>query len=112
MVAFWPLLFPLSVLRYFTLITLERSWTCTWPLTLLPESPTRFSWKSTMKVRFGLVPTDPYWMLLTSGARSSQNQKSVGPVKLALGKAVFVVGFAPVVVPNWRMPLVPIVAFV
>src|SRR6185503_13374500 len=106
MVAFWPLLFALSVLRYLTLITFELSWTCTWPFTLLPESPTRFSWKSTMKVRFGLVPTVPYWMLLVSGLRSSQNQKSVGPVKLALGKAVLAVGLAPVVVPNWRMPFV------
>src|SRR6185436_19331899 len=112
MVAFWPLLCALSVLRYFTLITLERSWTCTWPLTLLPESPTRFSWKSTMNVRFGLVPTVAYWMLLPSGARSSQNQKTVGPEKLALGRAVFAVGLAPPSVPNWRMPLVPMVTWV
>jgi hypothetical protein len=41
-----------------------------------------------------------------------QFQNTVGPVKLALGRAVFVVGLAPVVVPNWMSPFVPMVAFV
>src|SRR4051812_29216817 len=110
MVALCPLAPPLIVLRYCTFITFDPSWICTWPLTTLPVSPTRFSWKSMMNVRFGLVPTVAYWMLLLNGWRSSQYQKSVGPAKLALGSAVFVVGFAPVVVPNWTSPLVPIVA--
>ena len=75
-----------------------------------PVSPTRFSWKSMMNVRFGLVPTVPYWMLLLKVWRSSQYQKSVGLGKLELGSAVLVVGLAPVVVPNWTRPLVPMVA--
>ena len=75
-----------------------------------PVSPTRFSWKSTMNVRFGLVPTVPYSMLLVKVWRSSQYQKSVGFGKLELGSAVFVVGLAPVVVPNWMRPFVPMVA--
>src|ERR1051325_5711000 len=37
-------------------------------------------------------------MFPPSGTRSSQYQKTVGPVKLALGRAAFVVGLAPVVV--------------
>ncbi len=63
-----------------------------------------------MNVRFGLVPTVPYWMLLLKVWRSSQYQKSVGLGKLELGSAVLVVGLAPVVVPNWTRPLVPMVA--
>ena len=57
-----------------------------------------------------LVPTVAYSMLLPKVWRSSQYQKSVGFGKLELGSAVLVVGFAPVVVPNWTRPLVPIVA--
>src|SRR5437867_5928453 len=110
MVALWPLAPPLIVLRYFTFITLEPSWISTWPLIWFPVSPTRFSWKSMMKVRLGLVPTVAYWMLLLKVWRSSQYQKSVGPEKLPLGSAVLAAGFAPVVVPNWTSPLVPIVA--
>ena len=71
-VAVCPLAPALIVLRYLTSRTLERSWICTWPFTLSPVAATRFSWKSTMNVRFGLVPTVPYWMLLTSVCRSSQ----------------------------------------
>ena len=65
-VALCPLALALIVLRYRTSMTFERSWICTCPFTLSPELATRFSWKSTMNVRFGLVPTVPYWMLLTS----------------------------------------------
>jgi hypothetical protein len=111
-VALWPFAPPLIVLRYCTLISFEPSWIWTWPFTTLPVSPTRFSWKSMMNVRLGLVPTVAYSMLLPKGWRSSQYQKTVGPVKLALGSAVFVVGFAPVVVPNCTSPFVPIVAVV
>ena len=74
-----------------------------------PVSPTRFSWKSTMNVRFGLVPTVPYSMLLVKVWRSSQYQKSVGFGKLELGRLALVGGLLPVVVPNWMSPLVPIV---
>ena len=49
----------LSVLRYFTLTRFERSWIWTCPFTLSPVAATRFSWKSMMKVRFGLVPDVP-----------------------------------------------------
>jgi hypothetical protein len=59
MVALWPLAFALSVLRYLTLIRPDPSWTCTCPLTLSPVLATRFSWKSTMNVRLGAVPTVP-----------------------------------------------------
>ena len=50
-----------------------------------------------------MSPGDDVW-------RSSQYQKSVGFGKLELGSAVFVVGSAPVVVPNWMRPFVPMVA--
>src|SRR5206468_4881579 len=109
-VALCPFAPALIVLRYCTFISLERSWIWTWPLIWFPVSPTRFSWKSMMKVRLGLVPTVAYSMLLLNVWRSSQYQKSVGFGKLALGSAVFVVGLAPVVVPNWTRPFVPIVA--
>ena len=59
MVAVWPLAPGLIVLRYFTLIRFDRSWICTCPFILSPVAATRFSWKSTMKVRFGLDPTVP-----------------------------------------------------
>src|SRR5436190_10313715 len=109
MVALWPLAPELIVLRYCTFISFERSWICTWPLMTLPVSPTRFSWKSIMNVRFGLVPTVAYWMLVLNVCRSSQYQKSVGPLNDELGSAVFPAGFAPVVVPNWTRPFVAIV---
>src|SRR5207245_3686227 len=91
----------LIVLRYCTFISFEPSWICTWPLIWFPVSPTRFSWKSMMYVRWGLVPTEPYWMLLPKDWRSSQYQKSVGFGKLELGSAALVAGLAQVVVPNW-----------
>src|SRR5947207_8745375 len=110
MVALCPLAPELIVLRYCTFISFDVSWIWTWPLIWLPVSPTRFSWKSMMNVRFGLVPTVAYSMLLLKVWRSSQYQNSVGFGKLALGSAEFVVGFAPVVVPNWTRPFVPMVA--
>ncbi len=58
-VAVWPLAPALIGSRYLTLITFERSWIWTCPFTLSPVAATRFSWKSMMKVRFGLVPDVP-----------------------------------------------------
>src|SRR5437773_4571354 len=101
MVALCPLAPAPIVLRYFTFITLEVSWISTCPLTTFPVSPTRFSWKSTMNVRFGLVPTVPYSMLLVKVWRSSQYQKSVGFGKLEQGSGGFVVGSAATVGPRW-----------
>ena len=49
-----------------------------------------------------MSPGDDVW-------RSSQYQKSVGFGKLELGRLAFADGLAPVVVPNWMSPLVPIV---